>query len=136
MRVTKTLRFCAAHRLTNHKGRCKNLHGHNYRVDVTLEAKERDDNGMVCDFGRIKARIGEWIDDNWDHAVILNYRDPLLRYVRQNGWRYYTFGVNDPTAEEMAAALLSRFHFVDDASVVRVRVWETEDSYAEAVRPV
>ena len=70
--VTKTVRFDAAHVLTNHKGLCKNLHGHTYRVDVSLAQAEGDQSDMVMDFKDIKTIANEVICEKFDHAFIYN----------------------------------------------------------------
>ena len=70
--VTKTVKFDAAHVLTNHQGLCKNLHGHTYRVDVSVAQAEDDDRDMVIDFKDLKGIANEVICDRFDHAFIYN----------------------------------------------------------------
>lgn len=116
--VTKSLHFCAGHRLYQYNGACSNIHGHNYRVEITI-AGEPDELGMVLDFKTIKATIGKWLDENWDHALLLNKDDPLIIDTKT----FRTDG--NPTAEYMARYLFDKF------KLYKVKVWETEDSYAE-----
>ena len=68
--VTKTVKFDAAHILTNHQGLCKNLHGHTYRVDVSvsLPTDPSEGNDMVIDFKDLKAIATETICRRFDHA--------------------------------------------------------------------
>lgn len=136
MRVTKTLRFCAAHRLLDYNGPCGNLHGHNYRVDITLMLLDdmiRHD--MVVDFTDVKKIVGKFLNEHWDHALMLNRQDPLVKILGQEKLKVVLFEGN-PTAENMARFLMGHFAEAFDhltcATVVRVRVWETEDSYATA----
>ena len=68
--VTKTVKFDAAHILTNHQGLCKNLHGHTYRVDVSVVGDESRD--MVIDFKELKNLATEVICERFDHAFIYN----------------------------------------------------------------
>ena len=70
--VTKTVKFDAAHILTNHQGLCKNLHGHTYRVDVSVSmaTDASEGNDMVIDFKDLKAVATETICDRFDHAFV------------------------------------------------------------------
>lgn len=125
MRVTKRLRFCAAHRLLGYEGKCAHLHGHNYVAEVSVDG-EPDGTGMVADFGGIKRRVGGWIDEHWDHAVIGNVADMELCHAVAclHGQKVYWMGCN-PTAENMAEEL--RVILGLDA----VKLWETDDCCAE-----
>ena len=68
--VTKTVRFDAAHVLTNHQGLCKNLHGHTYRVDVTVAQSPGDAGDIVIDFKDLKRIANEVVCARFDHAFI------------------------------------------------------------------
>ena len=70
--VTKTVRFDAAHVLTNHQGLCKNLHGHTYRVDISVTQAAGDVRDMVIDFKDLKKIATEIICDRFDHAFVYN----------------------------------------------------------------
>ncbi len=83
--VTIELPFEAAHRLIGHSGKCKNLHGHSYRAVIVVEAIGLDNLGMVVDFGDIKSTIGAWIDNNWDHNILLQTSDPLYNLYFEQG---------------------------------------------------
>lgn len=76
--ITKSFGFDYGHRVLNHEGKCKHLHGHRGTALVTVAAPMLDKLGRVIDFGCLKTRIGGWIDENWDHNMILNEDDPLL----------------------------------------------------------
>jgi len=79
--ITAEFEFCAAHRLWKHPGRCANIHGHNYRAEVTATTDDPtaplDELGMVADFSLSKEKIGEWIDGAWDHGFLYNVQDPV-----------------------------------------------------------
>jgi 6-pyruvoyltetrahydropterin/6-carboxytetrahydropterin synthase len=142
--VTKIFRISAAHRLRFHEGKCFNVHGHEYKIEVSLRRIDggvNETTGMVVDFSQIKARIGAWLDSFWDHAYLRHQEDsPLgltLPTISGNvplDTKEYPM-LSNPTAEEMAALLLdvSRKLFADMPwiSVSKVTVWETEDSKAE-----
>lgn len=68
------LEFCAAHILTGHKGKCANLHGHNYKVEVSLKGQELNEIGLLIDFADLKKIVKEVIDV-LDHKYIneINY---------------------------------------------------------------
>ena len=128
---TRRLTFCAAHRLMGHEGGCANLHGHNYTVEVTATG-DLDPVGRVVDFAEIKQGIGGWIDANWDHGFIHRQDDPLATLV---GGKVFALAGN-PTAENMAEFLLNWVAplVLPGVTVTRVRVWETETSYAEVTK--
>ena len=130
--VTKTVRFDAAHVLTNHKGLCKNLHGHTYRVDVSV-AQSDGGGDMVIDFKDLKRIATETICDSFDHAFIYNTESEgereIAAVVERHGMRTAAIPFRS-TAENLAR------HFFDELAprvpgLASVRVWETADSCAE-----
>jgi len=139
--LVRSLRFCAGHRLLGHEGRCAYLHGHNYRVEVEVEARgggtEVDDVGRVVDFSLIKRRLLGWLDEHWDHAFILWDKDvtALAAVKLAEPTKYFLLPWN-PTAENMARYLLEVVapHVLEDLGVMarRVAVWETDESCAIA----
>lgn len=115
--------FAAGHALRNYKGSCENVHGHNFRVRVTLEGEKLDDTGLLVDFLDVKKSMGEIIA-RLDH-VFLNEISP--------------FDVRNPSAENIAEYFhqeLSRRMTENPVSVhIReVRIWET-DIQSAAYRP-
>jgi len=136
--VVRRFTFCAAHRLMNHGGKCRRLHGHNYVAEVTVRGPIDGYSGMVVDFGDLKSSIGEWIDLYWDHRTILNGNDPLLAAMHElfpHGDVYKLIG--EPTAENMARILLALVQTRMDernlpGQTCSVRLWETENCSAEA----
>lgn len=73
----------AGHRVVGHEGKCKGLHGHNYRIHFECQAEKLDDIGRVIDFSVIKEKLCMWLEDNWDHKMLLWEDDPLLAVFRQ-----------------------------------------------------
>lgn len=137
MRCTKAIEFDAGHRLINYVGPCARLHGHRYKVAVTLEAEQLDSQGMITDFGLLKERVGTWIKTHWDHCLLLNRRDPIVAdAIRWNGEQAVYLMDGNPTAEIMAREILLRaseaFADTPGLQVSRVVVWETPDCCAEA----
>ncbi len=139
--LVRQLSFCAGHRLYGHEGRCAFLHGHNYRVDIEVEAEGGrsavDDVGRVVDFSLIKKRMLGWLDEHWDHAFLVFEKDEstlaALRVAEPT--KYFVMPWN-PTAENMARYLLEVVapHVLSGLGVLarRVSVWETDESCAVA----
>lgn len=127
-RVSKAIEFCYGHRLLNYDGKCRFLHGHNGRVEIELEGEKLDERGMLTDFGDIKRMMKKWIDENLDHRMILNDKDPALEFLRSSNEPFFTISEN-PTAENIAKLIFeeTRRH---GFPVVRVVLWETPDSFA------
>ena len=131
--VTKTIRFDAAHVLTNHQGLCKNLHGHTYRVDVSVAQGDGDTRDMVIDFKDLKRIASEVVCERFDHAFIYNTESAgereIAAVVEKNGMRTVAIPFRS-TAENLA-----KLFFGDLKSRIpglsAVRVWETADSCAE-----
>lgn len=69
--------ICAGHRVVGHEGKCRNLHGHNYRVTFICESDDLDKVGRVIDFSEVKARLCMWLEDEWDHKMLIWENDPL-----------------------------------------------------------
>lgn len=69
------------HRVVGHEGKCRFLHGHNYRVHFTVEADALDSIGRVMDFSVIKERLCLWLETNWDHKFLAWQNDPVIRAV-------------------------------------------------------
>ncbi|HLH04369.1 MAG TPA: 6-carboxytetrahydropterin synthase QueD [Bryobacteraceae bacterium] len=107
--------FAAAHFLRNYYGKCENLHGHNYRVQVGMEGVELDEAGMLFDFARLKERLRE-TSSYLDHQN-LNELKP--------------FDEINPSAENIAKFICEDMQKgLDGAKISYVRVWETDTSYA------
>lgn len=130
--ITKTFEWDGAHRLFKHKGKCRNIHGHRYRAEFTITSKKVDDLGMIVDFGDLKTTIGEWIDNNWDHALLLWDQDEIVTLFTGYCFRIFLCSQN-PTAEWMARYLLANTAMLlpRHLKVVSVRVYETPTSFAE-----
>ena len=119
--ITKEFTFASAHRLLNHEGSCKNLHGHNYKliVEITgpLDTGEASSSfGMVMDFKKFKGIVWERILDRLDH----HYLNDI-------------FASDAPTAENMVAwiaGILESSFSLHHLKLIRVVLYETDTSYA------
>jgi 6-pyruvoyltetrahydropterin/6-carboxytetrahydropterin synthase len=108
--VSRTFHFEAAHQLPWHEGKCRNLHGHSYRLEVTV-AGPVGPNGIVIDFADIRTIVEREVIERYDH-------------------RYLNDLMDNPTAELIAQEIWQQLH-VAGLAVDRVRLWETEDSMVE-----
>jgi 6-pyruvoyltetrahydropterin/6-carboxytetrahydropterin synthase len=126
--VTKVMEFSYGHRLLNHDGKCRYLHGHNGMVEVDIDADRLDAMGMVVDFSRVSEAVKAWIDEHLDHRMLLCREDPLVDVLRRAGEPVYVMEVN-PTAENIAALIWSAA-LDSGLQVSEVRVWETSTSRA------
>jgi 6-pyruvoyltetrahydropterin/6-carboxytetrahydropterin synthase len=131
--VTRELTFCYGHRLLDYDGKCRHLHGHNGKAVITLAAPSLDELGMVVDFSRLKRLVGAWIDETFDHKMILHRDDPLLPLLRQQGEVVHVIDCN-PTAENLAR-LIFEFTSAQGFPVTEVRLWETDSCYASYAAP-
>jgi 6-pyruvoyltetrahydropterin/6-carboxytetrahydropterin synthase len=120
--ICRRFRFEAAHYLPSHEGKCKNLHGHSYKVEVAIrgpiqEEENHPEHGMVMDFSNLKNIFNYLVGDIFDH----NYLNDQIDRV--------------PTAENLAAWMFESFEkALPEFEVVSIRVYETEDSYAEVTK--
>lgn len=147
--ITRKLEWDAGHRVLNHEGRCRHLHGHRYVAELTVGANALDSLGRVIDFSVLKTKVGKWIDDYWDHNLILHPQDPLVSMWQTardhpesreaevfGGKEPYILDCN-PTAENIAAALFLVADMMlqgHGIKVFKVRIWETPNCYADYSR--
>lgn len=133
-RVAKEIEFCYGHRLLEYDGKCRFLHGHNGRAVIVLEGEHLDHRGMLRDFSDIKRAIAGWIDTTLDHRMILNERDPVVAYLREQQEPILTVAEN-PTAENIAR-MIFLYAREQQFPVVEVSLWETTQSYATYSEPL
>ncbi len=126
--VTTIIDFSYGHRLLNYEGKCRHLHGHNGRVEIELASATLDQREMVRDFGEVKHAIKTWIDDTFDHKMLLRHDDPALPALRQLGESLCIVRTN-PTAETIAKLIFDQAKHLG-FPVIAVRLWETEHSFA------
>jgi len=115
--LTIQTKFSAAHQLRNYGGRCENLHGHNWKVDVFITAEKLDDVGLAVDFKVLKETTNEFLAQI-EHKY-LNEIPP--------------FNEMNPSSENIARWLyLGLSNKLNDANVkvARIRVWESDNAAA------
>ena len=139
IRVTKQFNFEMAHALYGYDGPCKNIHGHSYRLSVTVSGKtisETEDSklGMVIDFSDLKKIVNENIVKKFDHSLVLNENTPHKDFLVKN----LLFGEIilvkfQPTCENMLAhfAETLKNKFERNVRLHHLKLRETPSSYAE-----
>jgi 6-pyruvoyltetrahydropterin/6-carboxytetrahydropterin synthase len=105
MLATRYHDFSAGHRVAGHENKCRHLHGHNYRVHFHCGG-DLDAVGRVLDFSVIKALLCQWLEDCWDHKMLLWEQDPLLAILRAIAPEDVVVVPFNPTAENMARYLV------------------------------
>lgn len=152
VRLKSKFKFEAAHRLFLYNGDCNNIHGHSYKVEIGLKSEISSDHtvqkdlfteqeevnypGISVDFKWLKMAIGGWIRTKYDHALLLNIKDPLCNATAEYTSKIVSFLTN-PTAEIIAIKLFKEIVYIlskksINAQLEYVNVWETEDSCAVA----
>jgi 6-pyruvoyltetrahydropterin/6-carboxytetrahydropterin synthase len=126
--VTKEIHFCYGHRLLGHRGKCRDLHGHNARAIIRLESESLDALGMVVDFKDIGDYVRSWLEAEIDHNMLLCRDDPVLPLLEAAGERVFIMDSN-PTAENLARLIYDRVAG-GGFPVVEVAVFETESAFA------
>lgn len=141
MLITKEIEIDMGHRVPNHKSKCRNLHGHRYKIEVGVDdhiiSKEGDSSeGMVIDFGDLKNIMMEVIDKRFDHNAIFYTEDPgiqsLLQIQKFQDKKIFLASFI-PTAENLAMywfSLLKAELLKVDIKIKHVKVWETPTSTA------
>lgn len=136
VRVSKEFVFEAAHALDNHEGKCKNLHGHSYKLIVTVAGKPiEDDNapdaGMVIDFTDLKKIVNSEIVHQWDHALLLKSNSRFKGIEKQNSKTIYVD--YHPTCENMLLDIVAKIAAKLPATIqlVYAKLNETANSYSE-----
>lgn len=137
IRITKEFNFEAAHFLPGYDGLCANIHGHSYRLFVTVkgqpeQAKTSPKLGMVMDFGLLKQIVQEQIVSRFDHSLVIRSDQAASLHALAERFRVVELGFQ-PTCENMLAWMADRLVAALPPSVtlVRLRLYETQKNYAE-----
>lgn len=106
MKIYEKIEISSAHHLENYKGKCENIHGHNYILEIWVEGDLIND--MVIDFSKLKKQIKKL-----DHVYLNNLM------------------IKNPTAENMITYVIELIKEIRQDINIKVRIWEDKDSYAE-----
>ncbi|WP_264519845.1 6-pyruvoyl trahydropterin synthase family protein [Flavobacterium sp. N1994] len=140
IRITKQFSFETGHALYGYDGKCKNVHGHSYKLSVTVIGKPITDTsnvkyGMVIDFSDLKKIVKEEIVDIFDHATVFNQNTPHIELANELKSRGHHVILVDyqPTSENMvtdfAQKIKSRLPF--EIKLHSLKLQETDTSFAE-----
>ncbi|MCB9334616.1 MAG: 6-carboxytetrahydropterin synthase QueD [Flavobacteriales bacterium] len=137
IRITKEFDFEMAHALVGYDGPCKNIHGHSYKLKVTVKGNVKNntsdsDEGMVVDFGIIKKIVKELIVDKYDHALVLNQK-MKIEETQFNFMNKLIIVPFQPTCENLLLhfADLIREKLPSQIDLTYLFLRETPTSYAE-----
>jgi len=139
VRLTRVFHFDMAHVLLNYPGKCKNIHGHTYRLEVTVKGvlcneEASPKKGMLIDFSDFKNLIQEEIITRWDHALMIHKdSDPILLNVLKKNYEKIITVPFQPTTENMICELAAIIKTVlpPDLQLFSLKFCETEKSFAE-----
>ncbi|GHA36628.1 6-carboxytetrahydropterin synthase QueD [Salinimicrobium marinum] len=140
VRITKQFSFETGHALYGYDGKCKNVHGHSYKLWVTVLGEPVSDEkdvklGMVIDFGDLKKMVKQEIVDVFDHATVFNKNTPHIELAQELQSRGHDVILVDyqPTSENMIQDFAEKIkvRLPDHLHLHSLKLQETETSYAE-----
>ncbi|MFI1770665.1 6-pyruvoyl trahydropterin synthase family protein [Thalassobellus citreus] len=140
IRITKQFSFETGHALYGYDGKCKNVHGHSYKLSVTVFGKPISDKnhvkyGMVIDFGDLKKIVKEEIVDVFDHATVFNKNTPHVELAKELQDRGHNVLLVDyqPTSEMMVIDFSKKIkkRLPSHIALHSLKLQETESSFAE-----
>lgn len=140
IRITKKFSFETGHALYGYDGKCKNVHGHSYKLSVTVIGKPIQDNnnvkyGMVIDFSDLKKIVKTEIVDVFDHATVFNKNTPHVELAKELEDRGHNVLLVDyqPTSEMMVIDFAEKInkYLPENIRLHSLKLQETETSFAE-----
>jgi 6-pyruvoyltetrahydropterin/6-carboxytetrahydropterin synthase len=140
IRLTKSFSFETGHALYGYDGKCKNIHGHSYKLYVTVIGQPISDSenvkyGMVIDFGDLKKIVKEEIVDVFDHATVFNKNTPHYELAMELKTRGHNVLLVDyqPTSEMMVIDFAQKIQRLlpQHIQLHSLKLQETETSFAE-----
>jgi 6-pyruvoyltetrahydropterin/6-carboxytetrahydropterin synthase len=140
IRITKQFTFETGHALYGYDGKCKNVHGHSYKLSVTVIGTPITDNthvkyGMVIDFSDLKKIVKSEIVDRFDHATVFNKNTPHVELAKELENRDHNVILVDyqPTSENMVIDFSEKIknRLPNHIKLHSLKLQETETSFAE-----
>jgi len=140
IRITKQFSFETGHALYGYDGKCKNVHGHSYKLSVTVIGTPITDTtnvkyGMVIDFSDLKKIVREEIVDLFDHATVFNQNTPHVELAEELKSRgHHVILVNyQPTSENMVIDFAKKINdrLPNSIQLHSLKLQETDSSFAE-----
>jgi len=139
IRITKLFSFEMAHALENHDGMCQNIHGHSYKLRVTVKGEPTSNGnspkeGMLMDFSDLKNIVNHHIIEKYDHALVLkSTTNPQMIEMLKKQYQKIEITNYQPTSEQLLLSFVSILQQVlpSNVQLFSLRLSETETSYAE-----
>ena len=140
IRITKKFTFETGHALYGYDGKCRNVHGHSYKLFVTVIGNPIADSshvkyGMVIDFSDLKKIVKEEIVDVFDHATVFNKNTPHVELAKELSDRGHSVLLVDyqPTSEMMVIDFAEKIqtHLPQNIKLFSLKLQETDSSFAE-----
>jgi 6-pyruvoyltetrahydropterin/6-carboxytetrahydropterin synthase len=127
--IYKEVQIDASHRLLHYQGKCANLHGHRWKIEVWIKGEPDAKTGILLDYNVITQVIGKY-----DHQIILNRDDPMVACIEK--FQHVLITPGDPTSEILARIFKEDLDEICKAQCIRahvtkIRVWESPNCYAE-----
>ena len=141
--ITRKLEFDAGHRIPNHDGQCRHLHGHRYQLEITVAGNLNNisgdpSEGMVVDFGDIKKIANKFLVEEWDHAFLVAKFDTQVASFLSTIPNHKTVILDKvPTVENLAQkafeilAPLIKDNFKNKLWLSKIRLYETPNCWAD-----
>lgn len=140
--VSGEFHFEAAHMLSSYKGKCNNLHGHSYKLRVTVSAGMDEESCMVLDYNTLKQVEKKWVDDVYDHSLLISAlperelaEEALLNWAERFGKNYVVLS-SKSTSETIIRDIYSRLReglaadcFGHCNFGLKLTLWETEKCF-------
>ncbi|PCH92627.1 MAG: 6-carboxytetrahydropterin synthase QueD [Bacteroidetes bacterium] len=138
IRISKAFTFEMAHALDGHDGKCANIHGHSYRLEVTimgtpLVQQKHPKNGMVMDYTELSAIIYSTVISEMEHVLLLNKDSPFIALAEKAGYKKVVAVPYQPTCEMLLADFMQRIkeELPKHLALCTLRLSETQTSFAE-----
>lgn len=137
IRLTKEFRFEMSHALDQYQGLCRNLHGHSYKLFVTVIGEyvknpQSNSSGMVLDFKRVKELVENSVINDFDHSVVLYKNSKFTNVIKETDTKMIMFDCQ-PTCENLIMEFHDRITKVlpEGIKLAKIKLYETETSFAE-----
>lgn len=136
MKITKFFEFAMAHRLSNYVGKCCNLHGHTYKLEVTIDGQIDESTEMLLDFNILKKIVNNKIIEELDHAIAINAKNPDksdLYLINCPSVKMIEFK-GQTTTENLSRYIFNKLYqelMFHNYSLYKVKLWESPTSFAE-----
>ena len=123
--INTSANFEAAHRLSSYAGKCKQLHGHNFKVELQMKSSELDKNEFVYDFTNLKKILAEF-----DHKTLLKDNSENKELVKSFPLEWVVWLAFEPTAEQLAKYICNKISSQTKLDFIKITIWENEKSSA------